>query len=169
MKTLTLAALTTLAASACLLAVPQVASAAPACGGNSLAVTATREQGATGHGNFVLLFRNTSASPCTLFGYPGLDAVNASGGVIKHARRTLTGFTGGSSHGLQTIRVRPGQYASADVEWLNFDPATAGACRFSHGVAATPANTGNTVHLARSVSVCRLQVHPTVAGRTGNS
>ena len=169
MKTLTIAAVTTLAAAGCLLAIPQAASAAPACGDNAIAVTATREQGATGHGNFVLLFRNTTEHACTLFGYPGLDALNASGAVIKHARRTLTGFTGGSTQGVQTIRVQPGHYASADVEWLNFDPNTAGPCVFSHGVAATPANTGHTVHLARSVSVCRLQVHPTVAGRTGNS
>jgi hypothetical protein len=169
MKTLVLAAATTIAASGCLLAIPTAASAVPACGNQSLAVSATREQGATGHGNFVLLFRNKTVSACTLFGYPGLDALNASGGVMKHANRTLSGFTGGSTHGLQTILVQPGHFASADVEWMNFNPNTAGPCPFSHSVAATPANTSHTVQLARSVSVCRLQVHPTVAGKSGNS
>lgn len=151
------------------LAVPAAAASVPACGNSSLAVTATAEQGATGHANFVLLFRNKTLSSCSLFGYPGLDALNATGQVLAHAKRTLVGFTGGSHLGLQTIVVRPGRYASADVEWMNFNPTTSGACRFSHSVAATPANTSHTVHLARSVSVCRLQVHPTVAGRTGNS
>jgi hypothetical protein len=132
-------------------------------------VTATAEQGATGHANFVVLFRNKTLHSCTLFGYPGLDALNASGDVIAHAKRTLTGFTGGSTQGLQTILVRPDHYASADVEWMNFNPTTGGSCRFSHSVAATPANTSHTVHLARSVSLCRLQVHPTVAGKSGNS
>jgi hypothetical protein len=170
MKTLALATGTALAAAGCLLAVPSAASAAPpACGNHALAVSATQEQGATGHGNFVLLFKNITTHSCTLFGYPGLDAVNATGQVIKHAQRTLTGFTGGSTQGLQTILVRPGRFASADVEWLNFNPTTAGSCQFSHGVLATPANTSHTVHLARSVSVCRLQVHPTVAGTSGNS
>lgn len=170
MRSTSLAAATVLAAAGCLLAVPTSAFAtAPACGNASLAVSATGEQGATGHGNFVLLFRNKTTHACTLYGYPGLDALSGSGTVLAHARRTLIGFTGGSSDGLQTIVVRPGRYASADVEWLNFNPSTGGSCRFSHTVAATPANTSHTVHLARSVSVCRLQVHPTVAGRTGNS
>jgi hypothetical protein len=160
---------TTVLAAGCVVAAPQAAWAAPACGNRSLAVTATAENGATGHANFILLFRNKTTQTCSLFGYPGLDALNSSGAVMAHARRTLTGFTGGSTQGLQTIVVRPGRYASADVEWMNFNPVTSGPCRFSHSVAATPANTSHTVHLARSVSVCRLQVHPTVAGKTGNS
>ena len=64
--------------------------------------------------------------------------------------------------------VRPGHYASADVEWLNFHPVSGKSCRFSKYVATTPAGTSHTVRLTRSVSVCNLQVHPTVAGRTGN-
>ena len=170
MKTLSLTAVTTLAAAGCLIAVPTAASAAPpACGNRAVAVSGTRTQGFAGHGAFVLLFRNKTLHTCSLTGYPGLDALNASGGVMKHARRTLTGAAGGSTQGVQTIRILPGHYASATVEWLNFDPNTAGACAFSHSVAATPPNTGHTVQLARSVSVCRLQVHPTVAGRSGQS
>jgi hypothetical protein len=170
MKTIPLAAAMALAAAGCALAVPSAASAAaPQCGNHALAVGATASQGAAGHGNFVLLFRNKTTHACTLYGYPGLDALDASGAVIKHARRTLTGFTGGSTKGLQTIVVRPGRYASADVEWMNFNPTTGGECRWSESVAATPAGTSHTVKLARSVSLCRLQVHPTVAGKTGNS
>jgi hypothetical protein len=170
MKTLSLAALTTLAAAGCVLAVPTSAAAAPpACGNASLAVTASRGQGFAGHGALVVLFRNKTAQACTLTGYPGLDALNRHGAVMKHARRTLTGAAGGSTQGVQTIRVRPGGYASATVEWLNFNPQTAGACAFSHSIAVTPANTGHTRVIDRSVSVCRLQVHPTVAGRSGRS
>ena len=153
----------------CIVAVPTAAYATPACGNSSIAVSATAEQGATGHANFILLFRNKTTQTCTLYGYPGLDALNASGAVIAHALRTVHGFTGGSTHGLQTITVHPGHYASADVEWHTFNFTTGRSCRFSHSVAATPPNTGHTVRLARSVSVCGLQVHPTVAGKTGNS
>lgn len=158
----------TVAAGFALLAPAAPALAAPACGNAALAVRASAEQGATGHANFVLLFRNRTTQTCTLFGYPGLDALNAKGKVIAHAKRTLHGFTGGSTHGIQTVVVHPGHFASADVEWLNFNPVTGGTCTFSHSVAATPANTSHTVRLPRSVSVCGLQVHPTVAGKTGN-
>jgi hypothetical protein len=152
-----------------LLAVPSAASATtPACGNNSLHVTATREDGATGHANFVLLFENVSKSPCTIHGYPGLDALKTNGTVLAHAKRTVSGFTGGSKHGVPTVLVKRLHFASADVEWMNFNPTTGGDCRFSHSVATTPANTAHAVHIARSVSDCRLQVHPTVAGKTGN-
>ena len=168
MKTIALAATTILAATGCLLAVPTAASATPMCGNAAIAVSAGPDDSGAGHGSFVLLFRNRIAHACTLYGYPGLDALNATGGVIKHARRTLNGYSGGTTHGLQTVRVAPGRYASATVEWLNFNPQTAGACRFSASIAATVPNTAHTVVLDRSVSVCRLQVHPVVAGRSGS-
>jgi hypothetical protein len=166
MKRTPLLAVAALAAG--VVAVPAAAHATtPACGNHSLSVSATGEQGATGHGNFVLLFKNTSSAACSIHGYPGLDALSRTGTALAHARRTVSGFTGGSRHGVPTVLVRPGHFASADVEWMNFGP-NGTSCRFSHSVAATPANTSHTVHLARSVSVCGLQVHPTVAGRTGN-
>jgi hypothetical protein len=88
--------------------------------------------------------------------------------VLAHAKRTMRGFAGGA-HVKKTITVQPGHYASANVEWMNFNPVTSGSCTFSHSVATTPANTTHTVHLAVSVSVCSLQVHPTVAGTSGNN
>jgi hypothetical protein len=171
MRTSMLAALTTMAATGCLLAVPTTAASAapPACGDASIAVSATRTDSGAGHGSLVLRFRNRTAHACTLTGYPGLDALNRQGVVMKHARRTVLGYAGGSSQGVQTIRVAPGGFASATVEWLNFNPQTAGYCPFSHSIAATPPNTGHTVVRDRAVSVCRLQVHPVVAGRSGRS
>lgn len=138
----------------------------PACGDDALAVTATPSQGATGHANFVLEFRNVSGVKCTLRGYPGLDAIGKQGHLLKHAKRTLNGFTGGVHH-IHTVLVRPGKFASADVEWTNFGPH-GGSCKGSLSVNATPANTGYTVHLAEHVMLCGLQVHPTVAGKSGN-
>ncbi len=68
---------------------------------------------------------------------------------------------------MATVSLAPGGFASATVEWLNFNPVTTGDCTFSAAVAATPANTTQTVHLPVSVSICQLQVHPTVAGTSG--
>lgn len=167
-RTAVLATCATLAAAGLVGAATNANATAPACGNASLAISHTPSQGATGHGSFVVLFRNTTHATCSLYGYPGLDALNASGHVLAHAKRTLRGFAGGA-HTETTVNVTPGHYASATVEWMNFNPVTSGACTFSKSVATTPPNTTHTVHLPVSVSVCVLQVHPTVAGFTGNN
>ena len=146
---------------------PANAATVRACTNAALAVSHSRSLSGLGHGSFVVLFKNTSASTCTLDGYPGLDALNASGHVLAHATRTLHGYLGGA-HAVRTITVRPGHYASATSEWLSFNPVNGGACTFSATVATTPANTTRTVRLAASVSSCRLQIHPTVAGTSGD-
>lgn len=148
-------------------ATPAGASTAPACKGALIHVTHSRGNGAAGHGSVVLRFRNISQKTCTLRGYPGVDALRANGTVLRHAHRTLNGYTGGAKK-LKTIVLKPNHVASADLEWLNFNGSTGGACTFSKSIAVTPANTKKTVHFTLSVSKCHLQIHPTVKGRTGN-
>jgi hypothetical protein len=145
-----------------LLAGPSAAQAvvpAPACGNSALQVTHTPVEGAAGHSAFSLLFRNVTSHACSLHGYPGLDALNASGHAIAHAHRTLGGFGGPSS--IQTVNVHPNHTATALVDWANFNPHTGGSCHSSAAVATTPANTGDTVRFHISVTVCGLEVHPT--------
>jgi hypothetical protein len=151
-----------------------LASAAPAsaaagvrpCGNRALAVRHTGLDGATGHGSFILLFKNTSRVTCTLVGYPGLDALGRRGIVLAHAAHIRLGFVGGSNV-VRTVTVRPGHYASAAIEWMNFDPSNSGDCVFSRSVATTPPHTTHTVTFPMSVSLCDLQVHPVVAGTSG--
>ena len=138
---------------------------APACGDADIAVTAGNPQGAAGHGSVVLRFQNIGGARCTLRGYPGLDAIGRHGHVLAHAKRTLHGYMGGAAK-VRTVLVRRDHDASAVVEWLNA-AKNGHACRFSLSVDATPPNTGYTEHLARQVSLCGLQVHPVVAGRSG--
>jgi hypothetical protein len=137
----------------------QAAPPAPACGDSSLQVTHTPAQGAAGHSAFLLLFRNVTSHTCSLYGYPGLDALNAHGHAIAHATRTLGGFGGPTS--IQTINIKPNHSATALVDWANFNTHTGGDCRSSAKVATTPANTGDTVRFKISVTVCGLEVHPT--------
>lgn len=146
---------------------PAGAATAPACKGALIHVTHSQGEGATGHANVILRFRNISQKTCTLRGYPGVDALRANGTVLRHATRRLEGFTGGA-HSVKTIVLKPNHVASADLEWTNFNSSTGGDCTFSKSIAVTPANTKHTVHFTLSVSKCRLQIHPTVAGRTGN-
>jgi hypothetical protein len=146
----------------------QPAGAAVACGNSSLTSTYSRSEGAAGHATFVLAFRNTSRSTCSIFGYPGLDAIASSGAVLAHAQRTLNGMAGGA-HTETTVVLKPGQWASARVEWMSFNPSTGGGCAVSASVHATPAGTSHTVNLPVSVTNCVLRVHPTVAGVSGNN
>jgi hypothetical protein len=168
MRTFIAGAAAAAAVTAGVIAVPSGAEAAPipSCKGALIAVSHNQQQGATGHGNVVLRFRNISQHTCSLRGYPGVDALGPRGGVLAHARRTLHGFTGGAS-AVRTIVLRSWQVASADLEWMNFGP-NGTSCRISHSIAVTPANTFRTVHFPLSVSVCDLQIHPTVKGPTGN-
>ncbi|HEX2902715.1 MAG TPA: DUF4232 domain-containing protein [Jatrophihabitans sp.] len=138
-----------------------------ACGNASLDYGITPTQGAAGTGSFVLLYRNHTAATCTLRGYPGLDAMSSAGYVITHAVRTVSGSAGGASHGVQTISIPPHGFASATVEWKNFNPVTSGSCRFSAGVNTIAPNTTKLVPFHRAVSICSLQVHPVVPGWTG--
>lgn len=139
----------------------------PACQGNLIAVSHSHSQGAMGHGNVILRFRNISQSTCSLRGYPGVDALGPHGGVLAHAKRTVHGFTGGASS-VRTIVLHSWQRASADLEWANFG-ANGKSCRFSRSIAITPPNTSRTVHARVSVSVCSLQIHPVVKGTSGNA
>jgi len=145
---------------------PAGAASVPSCKGALIALSHSHTQGATGHGNVILRFKNISQSTCSLRGYPGVDALGPHGGVLAHARRTLHGFTGGTS-AVRTIVLRSFQTASADLEWMNFG-ANGHSCRFSHSIAVTPPNTFKTFHRPVSVSACKLQIHPVVRGLTGN-
>lgn len=158
----------TLVAGGLLATAGQADAAVPACGNSSLAVTRAPGDSAAGHSRFLLLFRNVTHSTCSLYGYPGLDALDRYGHVMAHAQRTLSGYMGGPGV-IRNVLIAPGGFASAVVEWVNFNPVTGGTCRFSTSVATTPPNTTHTVHLPASVSICRLQVHPTVAGTSGSS
>jgi hypothetical protein len=138
----------------------------PECQGALIQVSHSHPQGATGHGNVVLIFRNISQGTCSLRGYPGLDAIGPHGGTLAHARRSLKGFTGGAN-AVRTIVLHSFQRASSDVEWMNFR-SNGRSCRFSKSIATTPPNTTKTFHRPVSVSVCNLQVHPVVRGTSGN-
>lgn len=135
------------------------AQSVPRCGNASLAVTGTNVESGAGHSWMSLIYRNTTTHSCTVTGYPGLDAISRTDHVLAHATRSQSG-----AERLSTVTIQPGRYASASVEWLNFNGRTSGPCRFSAAVNTIVANTTRVHRLPVSVSVCQLQVHPTVAG-----
>ncbi len=95
-----------------------VVTAAPPCTTSQVDVSALAFGAATGHVSEVIQFKNLGASLCTLTGYPGVAALNAQGGQVLQARRSLTAFMGGQDTGTEpmTVRLEPGQVATATVE-----------------------------------------------------
>jgi hypothetical protein len=151
------------------LAAPAVAAqpdTVPACNGALIHVSHAAPQGAMGTSAMVLRFRNISQSTCSLYGYPGLDALRNNGTVLAHAKRVKDGSVGGTPT-IHTIVLQPNRVASASVQWHNFQPVGGGPCAFSAKIAVTPANTSTTTQFRVAVSKCGLQVHPTVAGKGG--
>ena len=58
-----------------------------------------------------LIYRNVTSHSCTVYGYPGLDAISGTGHVLAHATRTLSGY--GSGGHLATVTIRPGGFATS--------------------------------------------------------
>jgi hypothetical protein len=140
------------------------------CTNGDLRISASRGNGASEHNRYVLRFGNVSSSTCTLHGYPGVDAVNADGALRAHAERTLSGFMGGSRHGVPTVRLTAGSTASAIVEWTFVDEKHQGGnCSTAPRIAVTAANTTRAVVIHQSVALCGFQIHPTVAGSSGGT
>ncbi len=133
------------------------ASAVPACTGGALRIAAVGGEGAAGHGYYMLDFKNETRSTCSLYGYPGLDAVTSHGHVLAHAKREPN-----PGHRAHTIVLAPKAHATALVGFA--DMRAGGECPLAHHVAITPPNTSRTVHRTRPTYLCDLFVRPVVAG-----
>lgn len=61
-----------------------------------------------------VIFTNTSATPCTMYGYPGVTGLDAHGHQIAQAYRTPQVYMGGAPSGFPTqVTVASGAHASA--------------------------------------------------------
>ena len=123
------------------------------------------EGGAAGHNSVVLTFTNSSTRTCSLYGYPGADALNSSGKVVAHATRSLTGYIGGTYSGLHEISLHPGQVASTILEG---DVGDGGPdCSAGTRLVVTAPNLFHSTPLAGAPYICMFVIHPVVAGTTG--
>ncbi len=68
----------------------------------------------------LLHFTNTSAHPCTLTGYPGVDLVNETGPVVHVERRP--------GNAAPHLTLQPGEAATADLQSSDTNPANGGMC-----------------------------------------
>lgn len=101
---------------------PPSAPAVPGqCGGNGLAVTAGALESADTQRHVTVSFKNVSAHPCALVGYPGADLVTPAGGVLINVPRR-------PANAAHHLTLNPGDTAIADVSASAIDATTGKAC-----------------------------------------
>ena len=99
--------------------------ATPVCATANLAVWVDISQGsgAAGTISYPLDFTNTGSRACTLSGYPGVSATNASGGQIGRAAARNPLFKA------KTVTIPAGGSAHAYLFWTEIGNFTASGCK----------------------------------------
>jgi hypothetical protein len=152
-----------------------MATSLPSCSNAQLSITPGRSGVGLGHTGEALLFTNVSQSGCTLYGYPGVAALDVAGTQILQASRSPLGYLGGlaePSSLTPLVPLLPGQSASALVEGTD-NPVGPGPnpppCPMDSGLLVTAPNTTHPVHLPAGPALCSgLQIHPVVPGTSGD-
>jgi len=122
-----------------------------ACPTSGLRVSIGNGNGAAGSVYYPIVFRNSSSSPCTLFGFPGVSFVTApNGSQIGDAA------TRQSDKPVQTVTLAPGDVAHATlqvVQALNF-PAAKCQPVTAHFLKIYPPNQTEAVVLSFTAKAC---------------
>jgi len=136
----------------------------------SLSVTAGAPDASAGHRREVLVFTNTGAVPCTMRGYPGVAALDASSAQVAQAQRTAHGYEGGLFTPAEPplVTLRPGESASSIVEALAANPDGTSCVAWSGLLVTAPDDTSSTRVAWDSDGCADLQVHPVVPGTGGS-
>ncbi len=144
----------------------------PACAPSGLAVTLnTNGSGAAGSIYYTLKFTNTSGQSCTIAGYPGVSAINASGTQLGSAagRNTTTAA--------KTVTLAAGQTATATLQVTEAGNYSASTCQptTATGLRVYAPNQTSSTRITFSFNACAksgpvyLTVSPvTVAGSSGS-
>ena len=131
------------------------------CTASTLSVTAGASNGSAGHVNTPVIFTNTSSAPCTLNGYPGGAALDASGAQAAQATRTATP---GPTH----LVVAPGGTASTIVINTSIPSGDETTCPTWSGLLVTPPNDTKSTKLTVQLPGCNgFTVSAVVAGSNG--
>ncbi len=132
--------------------------------GLTLSTVAPAGGSAMGHHGLVLVFRNTTKSPCALTGYPGVAASGTNGQHAADATRSGVGSIFPQTPRSQVV-LAPDGTASAGLEWTVVPMGTQGSCPDYLGLTVTPPGETRSLQLARALSFCgEFQIHPLVAG-----
>ena len=129
------------------------AAGAPACATSALRVTVPTGAGnaAAGSSYYPLQFTNTSTSPCTLYGFPGVSFVTAVGGsqIGIPATRNPTLAT-------RLVTLSPGQTVHAELQVAvaqNYPPTDCGLVT-AHWLKVYPPNQTAPVYVSFTAQTC---------------
>jgi hypothetical protein len=144
-------------------------SAAAACATSALKITQSAPNGAAGHFYVTLVFTNTSSSPCTLYGYPGVSLLTAAQKQIGLAAKR-------SGKPFKLVTLAPGATGSAlldIVDALNFTPGDCSPAKAAY-LRIYPPNQFSSVLLANASEGCAkakqvLTIDPVQAGSGATS
>lgn len=140
-----------------------------------LTISAGQTGAGLGHVGGPVLFTNAGSTECSLFGYPGVAALDPAGQQVAQATRTPSGYLGGLWTGATsppTVDLAPGQTAAALVEGTDNPVGTPppASCPQYAGLLVTPPTALRSVRLTMRLPGCSgLEVHPVVPGTTGRS
>jgi hypothetical protein len=162
---------------------PAAVAAAPRCTSAVLVVTAARFGAGLGNVAEVIGFRNVGGALCTLTGYPGVAALDGQGRQVQQARRRPSAYLGGLAPGATppTVRLEPGQIASATVDGADNPVGDATSCPYYPAFLVTVPDETHSVVLrgvgwqgadfaTQGFPGCALlTVTPVVPGESGNS
>ncbi|MGE2817640.1 DUF4232 domain-containing protein [Mycobacterium heidelbergense] len=137
------------------------------CWSEQVAVSASPAQGAVGHRSLALIFTLAGgAEPCTLTGYPGVDAGN--GGPAIHAEPTPRGYMGGLPAGVdapQPVTLSLSQQGQAILEGMSVD-AGGHPCPTYTDLAVSPPDIVQVFTVPAGIDACALQIHPITVGQS---
>jgi hypothetical protein len=94
----------------------------PGCATGALAISLGSGTGAAGSSYYPIKFTNSSASACTLYGYPGVSFVTASGVQVGAAA------TRDPASPRQLVRLAPGGTAHADLRIVSAGNYPSSSC-----------------------------------------
>ena len=113
----------------------------------NLSVTNGQGSGAAGHIVTPLIFKNVGTVSCTLYGYPGVASLDASGAQAAQATRSAS-----PSPTLVTLAV--GGSATAQLTTTDVPSGSSPTCPTWSGLLVTPPNTKVSTHLTLSLAGC---------------
>lgn len=143
-------------------------SSGAACTGDQLTVTLGERQELMSQPAVVIVFTNTSATGCRLYGYPDVVGLDGNGRQTSQALRSPTVYEGGSLDGPSNVGLGAGDPASALVGGgANPIDATACGADFAAFSVAPPGTTTATRLGIDFPSCAGLIVTPIVAGSSG--
>jgi hypothetical protein len=132
---------------------PVTAGAAPACATSALHVAVPTGGGnaAAGSTYYPVQFANTSSSPCTLYGYPGVSFVTAAGGSQIGIPATRN-----PALAARLVTLSPGQTVHAELQVAdaqNYPPADCGLVT-AHWLKIYPPNQTAPVYVSFTAQTC---------------